>query len=466
MEGCDEIRKRPSIFVVGCPNVGKRTLISRLASVEFEDEEDGSQVVVHGWTINTKYYTADVSVCIAHLQDGFSVGTLPIFSRSTALLMVFDMSQLSTLDALQDWVSRTDIRNFEILLCVGNKVDRISGHPVHAEYTKRLLKLADSSTHLSSDSTQYGNFETEGSSLLGYEDPSSNISRKCLEWCIDHNIEFIETCASNAEFDKCLSVDGDLQGVERVYGALSAHMWPGMVLKSGDKITEPSLTEEEESSEEEPDYQFDYEVLSAGSAEPWDETGEEWVSASAANTVLDMGKSIDEENSVTECVEGNITRCEKEELQPFPIVSASEEKIDRVEPNAREPEWVSASAANTVLDMGKSIDEENSVTECVEGNITRCANEELQPFPIVSASEEEIDRVEPNIRESDLASASELNDGTHYDFEDLEQLMSEIGNIRSNLRLMPDFQRREMAAKLAMKMAAMFGGGSDDEAEI
>ncbi|EOX90613.1 Trigalactosyldiacylglycerol 1 isoform 3 [Theobroma cacao] len=374
MEGWDGIGKRPSIFVIGCPNVGKRTLLSRLASVEFEEEDNASEVVVQGWTINTKYYTADVSVCMAHLQDGFSVGAHPIFNSSTALLMVFDMSHLSTLDALQDWVSRTDIQNFEILLCIGNKVDLIPGHPVHAEYRERLLKH-----------------------------PSSNIRRKCLEWCIDHNIEFIETCASNADFDKCLSVDGDLQGVERLYGALSAHMWPGMVLKSGDKITEPSLPEKEESSEEEPDYELDYEVLSAGSAEPWDDTGEEWVSASGANAVLDIGKSIGEDNSFTECVQGNITRNEKEELQPFAAVSASEDNIDRVTPNAGEP---------------------------------------------------------------DEASASELDDGTHYDFEDLEQLMSEIGNIRSNLRLMPDFQRREMAAKLAMKMAAMFGGGSDDEEEI
>ncbi|XVE50205.1 hypothetical protein DITRI_Ditri01bG0143200 [Diplodiscus trichospermus] len=361
MEGCDGIEKRPSIFVVGCPNVGKRTLISRLASVEFEEEEgDDSQVVVNGWTINTKYYTADVSVCMAHLQDGFSVGSLPIFNSSTALLMVFGMSHLHTFDVLRDWVSHTDIGKFEILLCIGNKVDCIP-------------------------------------------DPSSNIRRKCLEWCIDHNIEFIEACASNAEFDKCLSVDGDLQGVERLYGALSAHMWPGMVLKSGDKITEPSLPEREESSEEENDYQFEYEALSAGSAEPWDDTGEEWVSASAASTVLDTGKSIDGENSTTECVQGNMTRYEKEALQPFATVSASEEKIDRVEPNAAEPNG---------------------------------------------------------------SSTSELDDGTYYDFEDLDQLMSEIGNIRSNLRLMPDFQRREMAAKLAMKMAAMFGGGSDDEEEI
>lgn len=42
-----------------------------------------------------------------------------------------------------------------------------------------------------------------------------------------------------------LSVDGDSQGVERLYGALSAHMWPGMILKSGNKITKPSLPDKE-----------------------------------------------------------------------------------------------------------------------------------------------------------------------------------------------------------------------------
>lgn len=40
-----------------------------------------------------------------------------------------------------------------------------------------------------------------------------------------------------------LSVDGDIQGVERLYGALSAHLWPGMILKSGNTITIPSLVD-------------------------------------------------------------------------------------------------------------------------------------------------------------------------------------------------------------------------------
>lgn len=63
--------------------------------------------------------------------------------------------------------------------------------------------------------------------------------------------------------------------------------------------------------------------------------------------------------------------------------------------------------------------------------------------------------------QGDAPVATDILEDEHYGLDDLEKLMSEIGNMRSNLRLMPDFQRREMAAKLAMKMAAMFG--DDDE---
>ncbi|MCI42911.1 hypothetical protein A2U01_0064148, partial [Trifolium medium] len=53
-----------------------------LLSVDSEDAFDSaSEVNVHGWTINTKYYTADVAVWMAHLHDGFSVENLPVFQR-------------------------------------------------------------------------------------------------------------------------------------------------------------------------------------------------------------------------------------------------------------------------------------------------------------------------------------------------------------------------------------------------
>ncbi|KAI4314670.1 hypothetical protein L6164_027558 [Bauhinia variegata] len=391
------LENRPGILVMGSSNVGKRTLLSRLLSIDFGDDSDSvSEVVVHGWTIDTKYYTADVSVWMAHLREDLSVEDLPMFHQSDALVMVFDMDDLSSLTAIQDWASRSDIQKFEILLCIGNKVDLIPGHPVHAEYRRRLQKDENSSFDPYSEITEYGISDSEGISLLGDEDPSCEIRRSCMEWCLEHNIEFIQACASNADFDKCLSVDGDSQGVERLWGALSAHMWPGMILKSGDRISVPSLPEKEELSSEESDYELEYEVLSAGSADPWDETEQAWVSATAS----DSGGSVPQNNPATECEKEDGTEYDKE-LQPSTSSTALQDEID--------------------------------------------------------------EKLVSNVVDSEEDTAGDKSN--HLDLEDLEQLMSEIGNMRASLRLMPDFQRREMAAKLALKMASIFGGGSDEEEE-
>jgi len=225
-----------------------------------------------------------------------------------------------------------------------------------------------------------------------------------------------------------LSIDGDLQGVERLHGALSAHMWPGMVLKSGDRINQPSFPEKEgifflflsslkhancdfcqsrinasinfglsffpELSSEESDYEQEYEVLSAGSADPWDESEQGWVSAPS----LDAGGSAPQNN-----------------------------------PSAEGPQ-------------------EDGITP----------DKESAPTTSSAAIQEESEKdVLQNIIDSE--GDEKADEGKYLDLEDLEQLMSEIGNMRAGLRLMPDFQRREMAAKLAMKMASIFGGESDEE---
>ncbi|KAI8029027.1 hypothetical protein LOK49_LG01G02728 [Camellia lanceoleosa] len=148
-----------------------------------------SDVVAYEWAINTKYYTAHVSVWMAHLYDDFSIEALPIYD-----------------------------------------LDLLPRHSAHIEYRRRLQKLEESS--LDPELSEYEISETEGVSLLGEEEPPSQIKISCLEWCTEHYIEYIEACVSNADLDRCLSVDGDFQGVERLYGALSAHMWPGMILKS------------------------------------------------------------------------------------------------------------------------------------------------------------------------------------------------------------------------------------------
>ncbi|XP_057957023.1 uncharacterized protein LOC131150357 [Malania oleifera] len=415
--GGTSLESRPGIFLIGSPNVGKRTLLSRLLSFDFVDASDSStEVLVHGWTINTKYYTADVSVWMAHLHDEFSITSLPIFNRLAALVMVFDMSDPPSLVALQDWVSRTDIQKFDILLCIGNKVDLVPGHSAHVEYRRRLQRLADSSEDSHSEFTAYGLSETEGSSLLGDEEPSWEIRRSCFEWCTEHNIEYIEACASNADFDNCLSVDGDSQGVERLYGAISAHMWPGMILKSGNKIIEPSFPGKQDLSEEESDYEIEYEVLSDGSAEPWDGTDEEWVSADGPVATAVLGSADIQTTDMKGCDQGKGIKYDGENLQPSTSGAPLQERME--------------------IEM---VPKEDGFSEAAERS---------EDGPKEYGS---IDR--------DL----EPDEGTLFEFEDLEQLMSEIGNVRDSLRLMPDFQRREMAAKLAMKMALMFGDSSGDE---
>jgi hypothetical protein len=55
---------------------------------------------VNRWSIDTKYYTAYVSLWIAHLHEGFSIGSLPIYNKLAALVMVFDLSDVSNLVSL------------------------------------------------------------------------------------------------------------------------------------------------------------------------------------------------------------------------------------------------------------------------------------------------------------------------------------------------------------------------------
>uniref|UniRef100_A0A804I277 Uncharacterized protein n=2 Tax=Musa acuminata subsp. malaccensis TaxID=214687 RepID=A0A804I277_MUSAM len=138
-------------------NVGKRTLLSRLLLIDFPDTSDLSTGIL--WWAIGKYYTADLSIWTAHLDEQFSIRSMPIYKQLDALAMVFDMSDEYSFTALQGLVHQAYYIIYRIL-------------------------------------------------------------------CLD---------------DKCLLVDGDIQGIDRLYGALSAHMWPGMILKSGNKTTNPSL---------------------------------------------------------------------------------------------------------------------------------------------------------------------------------------------------------------------------------
>ncbi|KAK3013663.1 hypothetical protein RJ639_008534 [Escallonia herrerae] len=146
-------------------------------------------------------------------------------------------------------------------------------------------------------------------------------------------------------------------------------------------------------SEEESDYEIEYEMLSAGSAEPWDDTDGGWVTANGTTASTETGGLVTQNRDAKDSDGERVIRSVGEELQPSTSTSQLPKEID---------------------------------TEAIP-------------------------------------SAEEADGGTHNEFEDLEQLVSEIGNMRDSLRLMPDFQRREMTANLAMNMAVMFGDSSGDE---
>ncbi|CAN6240634.1 unnamed protein product [Urochloa humidicola] len=411
MEG--SLEARPGVLLVGAPGVGKRTILSRLLAAEIPDVHDlSSGVLCQGWRIETKYYSADLSIWTANLDEEFSLGSLPHLDRLAALVTVFDMSDESSLLTLQSWAANVDMQRFEVLLCIGNKADLVPGHGAHVEYRRRMQRLGESSSDPHPEFWDFGINESEGCGLLSEEEPCIEIRNSTSQWCVEQNIEYIEACASNTDFDKCLSVDGDSQGLERLFGALSAHMWPGMILKSGNRITAPSLVEKEESTDDESNYDFDYEVLSHGSDEQWEFVGE-----------TSTSRSFERSN------EANGTQDQTRQ-----VVNASAD---------------SSPSSALPSDTPTETAEENTVTQ--------------------SNKTEDSDYVDRTTADSaddyqgDAPEANNLFEDEHYGLDDLEKLMSEIGNMRSNLRLMPDFQRREMAAKLAMKMAAMFGD-DDDEA--
>ncbi|XP_040379085.1 alpha- and gamma-adaptin-binding protein p34 isoform X2 [Oryza brachyantha] len=387
--GDGSLEARPGVLLVGAPGVGKRTILSRLLAAEIPDTHDlSSGVLCQGWNIDTKYYSADLSVWTAHLGQGFSLDSLPHLDQLAALVMVFDMSDESSFLTLQSWVSNVDVQRFEILLCIGNKADLVPGHGAHVEYRRRMQK--------------------------NEEEPHIEIRGSTSQWCIEHNIEYVEACASNTDFDKCLSVNGDSQGLERLFGALSAHMWPGMILKSGNRITAPSLVEKEESTDDESNYEFEYEVLSNGSDEQWEFIGE-------SSTSRDL-EGLNEDTATHDKTHQAVY-ADANSLAPNP------------RPNGKMTE--------TPEEKPVSQSDKSEVSNNME-NTQADSSEELQ------------------------AGIPEVNkpfDDEHYGLDDLERLMSEIGNMRSNLRLMPDFQRREMAAKLAMKMAAMFGDNDEEGSE-
>ncbi|BBN06730.1 alpha- and gamma-adaptin-binding protein p34 [Marchantia polymorpha subsp. ruderalis] len=416
---------RPSILLVGPPAVGKRSLLNRLISKETSasaTSESGPSC--HGWTIDTKYYTADVCIWMARLESSSEDSDFiqVQYGRSEALVMVFDLSNDASFKELQEWATKVALENFEILLCVGNKADHVPEHFAHAEYRRKLQKGGESSSDPHPEFWDFGIDRSEGSSLLGEESSSSaeDARRSRIEWCSERGIEYIEACAINEVFDKCMSVDGDLQGVARIHGALSAHMWPGLVMKESnqrEKSTTLQPEQEGSTSDDDSDYYIEYELLSNGSAEPWDGSGweDQWTQAPSA--------------------------------QDMPVLETSEETVVSKDDADAHPR-------DSVPTVSVTNDGQN------EPQPVEVAQPEAEPQlngAVVVNTEDE-----NGVKREDADINPGINAHVDNDFDEIDQLMHEMASMRENMRTVSDHHRREMAAQLAMRMAAMF---KDDDEE-
>ena len=107
---------------------------------------------------------------------------------------------------------------------------------------------------------------------------SQEIQRSCIEWCNQNNIEYIEACAINAAFDKCFPKNGDSKRINHIHEAITAHMSPAMVIKSQSKSTGMHVSPKKQKfSDDDSEYEIEYELLSNVSAEPIDGVEDPWV---------------------------------------------------------------------------------------------------------------------------------------------------------------------------------------------
>ena len=113
--------------------------------------------------------------------------------------------QASTFKKIQEWVLKMDLTQPEVLLCVGNKADRLPGHFGHSEYRRRLQKRGESSSDPHPEFSDFGIQRSDGSSLLRDDgDPVDDMRSQRVEWCMEHGIEYLEACAVDHLFDQCM----------------------------------------------------------------------------------------------------------------------------------------------------------------------------------------------------------------------------------------------------------------------
>jgi hypothetical protein len=190
----------PEILIVGQPQTGAASLVHRLFHTQgVAPVEDGA---TRPATIDTKYYTA--SVQLRYLDPNLDLAATSAAAQREfgdgGLVLAFSVSEESSFDSVKSWVAGQNTATAGVCLCVATHADS-----------------------LASDRQQEGPVEAQRPAWVD----------AVIEWCSEQGFEYIECCLDDPELDSRLRLDGDVQGLQRITEALTAHMWPGLIRKSG-----------------------------------------------------------------------------------------------------------------------------------------------------------------------------------------------------------------------------------------
>ncbi|XP_034988174.2 alpha- and gamma-adaptin-binding protein p34 [Zootoca vivipara] len=144
------------------------------------DVSTGSGARFYPWTIENKYYSADIHLCVVTNQ--FLV-TAEIAESVQAFLVYFDSTSISGLDSISTWLPLIEEWLPEVMILV---CDRVSENGINRQ--------------------------------------------KAQEWCIKHGFELVEL---NPE--ELPDEDDDFPestGVKRIIQALNANVWSNVVMKN------------------------------------------------------------------------------------------------------------------------------------------------------------------------------------------------------------------------------------------
>ncbi|CAH1106375.1 unnamed protein product [Psylliodes chrysocephalus] len=177
------MNNQPGIVIVSCSKTRPKSLIKLITKTQQIDENDLTPgLIMHPWNIDTKYYTAKVSLLGIETDVAMDKD---VISSIEAVIIHMDSNNKTGLEDLKKWDFLDNDYNVDVKLLLANYCN---------------------------DNTKV----TKG---------------QALEWCLKRGFEFIElypTTEKPGEDD----IIPEKYGVDRVIEALHSHTWSNLVMKS------------------------------------------------------------------------------------------------------------------------------------------------------------------------------------------------------------------------------------------